>query len=164
MRSWHVVQRGPIGLALGFLFGPALDTKLPAALPGWSIVTCVDGSPPITQAELASARASVGASKGTPTGLMGWSAGCQPVRTILETNMLGGDPAFVACFDGTHAGLPPKPGQIEVWAEVMKAARAGRYPAIFTCTSMGYVEKLPANQAYMSAQYVLERAAGFEAL
>lgn len=164
MRSWHITQRGDgRTLVLGFLLGPQLDTKLREAYPNACIATCAVGDPTISEQELIDARLAVGAGPRSDVHLIGWSAGCQAIRTILGANLI--DPArikLVMCLDGTAATYPQIGADVlRTWRDLFARAERGEIRAIFTCTSMTYVERLPIAAGkqgpYMATRHVLER-------
>jgi hypothetical protein len=165
MRVFRSVQKlpAPRGLAIGFLIGAfaPLEEAMRKALPDFAIVTTLDGSPGLSQADVAAAHKAAGVPIGVPLIVFGWSAGCQPIRTGLMSGLF---PTLigVGCFDGTAAAFPdPRPDQIEVWTRLMDRARACELSVVLTCTSMTYTERLRVGP-YMATRHVLERALGHE--
>lgn len=159
----------PVGakkLAIGYLIGrmPALEKALVAALPGHVVALTEDGSPYFTTDDHATACKLAGLKPSTPTGLFGWSAGCQPVRQAIMANAVP-NLAWIACFDGTASSFPTaNTAHINAWADVMSRARRGEMRAIFTCTGMTYVERLTIEHggqpAFMATKHVIELALG----
>lgn len=142
--SFRLVQRpaNPKGLAIGFLIGSMIDKQLRDALPDWAIVATDQAPLTPTSSDLIAARALAKVDADAPIGLFGFSAGCQPVRTLLLANLVKGPLAFVAVFDGTHGSVPPQAWQIDTWKKARE--RAGKFLA--TCTSMTYTKRIPEGQ------------------
>lgn len=170
MRKVHTPP-DPRGLAVGWLVGAHMDHALAKALPDMTIVMTDKGpaEPSVIVSDLARARDLAGIqSHKMPLYLIGYSAGCQAVRHLVSMwpepdrvvdmtscpNMavLRG----VACFDGTHSSHPPSKVHVDLWREIMGAARRRELSAIFTCTSMDYTEKLA--RPYASTRAVLSAA------
>lgn len=148
-------------LAVCYLVGPAVDAALRAALPSCGIVATGEAPLAPTRADLDAALAVAGAPRGAPLVLVGYSAGCQPVRAHL---LAGVDPLGVVTADGTHAGMPPGAWQIEVWRVLAAEARRGEVCWAASCTQMDYVERIKAGQKgrATSTRHVLEAALGLE--
>jgi dienelactone hydrolase len=83
--------------------------------------------------------------------LVGYSAGCQAVRTHLAD---GAEPAAVVTIDGTHASDPPLLWQIDVWRQLATRARASDAVWIATHTQI-----VPPD--FLSTKSVLSRATGW---
>ena len=154
--KFRPVQRGSGPVAVLFLVGSHMDAALRSALPGWSIVATDESGVGVTRAELDRARALVG-TVGAELALVGFSAGCQGVRALLEA---GVRPSHVATFDGTHDSIPPS--HLGTWRELAAEARAGQAVWVGTCTQMTYVERIPVGQPgrATSTRHVLEQACG----
>ena len=164
----HMIQPGTgprRPLVLLFLIGTMVYDDLRAAL-GPEACIVVDDSAG-GRDSLAGLVAFAGRTAGsfTPTGLVlgGFSAGCQRVRALLEAGIAAPLPLLaVVTADGTHASLPPAPGQIEVWAQLAAEARAGKLVFAASHTLNVYVETLRAPEVpYMATLHVLQRATGF---
>lgn len=113
-------------------------------------------SPPSSQ--LDEARRVAGASPATPVAIVGYSAGCQPVRHhVLAGHRL----AAVVTIDGTHSSWPMSPAHIDAWRQLARDARAGSVQWLATCTQQTYTEQLPQG-AYAATRTVLEAATGLE--
>src|SRR5262245_9758126 len=69
--------------------------------------------------------------------LVGYSAGCRSVRSLL---LEGVHPVAVVTIDGTHASKPPAAWQLDVWRELAAEARRGERVWVATCTQRLYVE------------------------
>lgn len=150
--SFRVVQRGTPPLVVCWLYGPVDVDKdgiddLAEALPGLTIVADAKSSGSLTEA-----RAIAGVSSDAPLVLVGYSAGCQPVRALMLT---GAKPVAVVTIDGNHAGLPPASAQLSVWRELAAEARRGERQWIATCCLQRYVERLA--QPYMATSTLLSR-------
>ena len=154
--KFRAVAKGPGPVCVLFLVGSHMDPALRSALPGWAIVATDESGVGVTRAELDRARALVG-TVGAELALVGFSAGCQGVRALLEA---GVRPSHVATFDGTHDSIPPS--HLGTWRELAAEARAGQAVWVGTCTQMTYVERIPVGQPgrATSTRHVLEQACG----
>jgi hypothetical protein len=154
--NWRVVQRGSGPLVVCYLVGSHLDQDLRDALPGLPIVAT--GEAPL-QGDLAGALRAAKALPGADLVLVGYSAGCQPVRKHLVD---GVRPAAVVTIDGTHASMPPQTWQLEVWQDLAERARAGECMWVASCTQQTYVERIAVGQPgrAMATVHVLEKAVG----
>lgn len=162
MTTFRLVQRGTVPsspLVVCFLVGSQCDADLRAALPGVAIV-CTDEAPLApNHTDIELARKCALAALEAPLALVGFSAGCQPVRAL---RILGIPAVAYVTIDGTAAALPPLPWQIKVWSDLAIDARAGRALWVATCLQQSYVEHLPAGQAFSWDRHVLEAALGVE--
>lgn len=152
----RLVQRGEASapLVVGWLVGPHLDAELRAILPGASIAMSATATIGASKADLARARAITGSTG--PLVVVGYSAGCQLVRELA----LAREPAIAwVAVDGTHASLPPKPWQIDVWQRLAVEARRGGATLVLTATQQTYVEDLPSG-AFLSTRTVVDRVLG----
>lgn len=161
MTAYRLVHRAaPTDpLMVGYLLGPHNDDALRAALPGASIVTTAEAPTSVQSSELDAARRLAVSSPDAPLVLVGYSAGCQPVRALLLLRVL---PAAVVTIDGTHASMPPATWQIDVWRELAAQARRGELVWVATCTQQLYTERLPVGQRFTATRHVIERAVGQE--
>ena len=100
------------------------------------------------------ARVMVGAAPDAPVALVGFSRGCQAVRSLLSEN-----PAAVVTIDGTHSSWPVSEQHIEWWRELAAKARRGNALWVATCTRQTYTERLH-DKPFASTVTVLERAIG----
>lgn len=155
----RLVQRGRPPLVLAYLVGPALDGALRAVLPDHAIVATTDAAASPT--DLAVAFATAGLPKSERVYLVGYSRGCQAVRSHL---MRGVEVVGATTIDGTHASLPPQQWQLDVWTNLAAEARSGRRQWVATCTQMSYVEQIPIGEPgrALSTRHLLERATGVE--
>jgi hypothetical protein len=154
--KFRPVAKGSGPVCVLFLVGSHMDAALRSTLPGWAIVATDESGVGVTRAELDRARALVG-TVGAELALVGFSAGCQGVRALLEA---GVRPSHVATFDGTHDSIPPS--HLGTWRELAAEARAGQAVWVGTCTQMTYVERIPVGQPgrATSTRHVLEQACG----
>jgi hypothetical protein len=165
-RSYRLISKphGAARLAIGFLIGAfkATEDAIAHALPEHAVVVTADGSPSWGPADLEQASKLAGLPTSAPLFLFGWSAGCQPIRQALLSRSIDAQLEGLACFDGTHGGFPePLSAHVEAWRRVVERAKAGDIQAIFTCTSMGYTERLkPPDGPYMSTRHMLEHVLG----
>jgi hypothetical protein len=92
--------------------------------------------------------------------ILGYSAGCQAVRSALRTGTLPSSQRLgVVCIDGTHASIPPETWQIEVWSKLGEEARKGEKLFVATCTDNSYTARLTKpNTPYMPTLAVLRAA------
>lgn len=164
----HVIQSGSgprRPLVFLFLIGPMVYDALRAGLGPEACVVVDDSAGGRDTLAGLVAFANRVAGPFAPAGLVlgGFSAGCQRVRTLLETGIPPTFPLLaVVTADGTHASLPPAPGQIEVWARLADEARAGTLVFAASHTLNVYVETLHAPEVpYMATLHVLQRATGF---
>lgn len=162
LSTWRVVQRGRGPLVACYLVGDVCDPDLRAALPGAPIVARSDAPLTPTRPDIDGIRTAAGADSRTV--LVGWSAGCQPIRYYLRNGL---DASAVVCLDGTSANYPtPEPWQIDTWAMLANSARRGETVFVATCTQQSYVEQLrptaerPNDHPYMWTRHVLQRAIG----
>lgn len=86
--------------------------------------------------------------------VVGFSAGCQAVRSLL-LHAGGRRPDAVVTIDGTHAATPPADWQIDVWRKLAAEARRGELPWVATHTCI----RPP---TFESTRCVLELATGWE--
>lgn len=153
---FRVVQKGQQPLVVCYLVGSHMDAELREILPGAAIVATSD-SP--LHPTLAEAFHAYGLAPSDACVLVGYSAGCQSVRWLLNQ---GVRPMAVVAIDGTHASIPPKEWQLSVWRERAAEARSGEVIFAATCTQQTYVEHLPGVQAFMATVHVLERIVDVE--
>lgn len=153
--TWRLVQKGAEPVVLCYLFGKDDDAALRAALPGCTIVS--RGDAPL-QGDLAGALKAAGASPNAALVLIGYSAGCQPVRAHL----VGGvRPLAVVTIDGTHAALTPPAWQIDVWRELADRARRNEVLWVASCTQQVYTKDLKApEKPFLPTLHVLELVMG----
>lgn len=136
-----------------YLVGSHLDDALRAAIgPGPGIYATADASPAVTPCD---AVTGVSGPLRTVT-LVGYSAGCQGVRSALRTGAIPvAERLGVVAIDGTHANWPPLPWQVDVWRNAAERAINGRNLFVATCTSQTYTETLPKGQAFASTLSVV---------
>jgi hypothetical protein len=106
---------------------------------------------------ISKAKLMVGAPTAAHVALVGFSAGCQSVRSWL---MKGVTAAVWMTIDGTHSSWPMHPAHLNAWSHLAEEAELGSTMWIATCTQMTYTEKL--HKAIASTVSVLEASTGFE--
>lgn len=94
------------------------------------------------------------ASSFTPsaTVLVGWSAGAQAVRGMLQ---VGVAPDVVVALDGTSGSVPPAWAQLAPWHAMAERARRGEALFILTATQNVYTRDLPPAERYEATAYVV---------
>lgn len=155
----RVVQRGQSAHAVYlFLVGSHMDVELCSSLgPAPTIVADDEAHGLETMDQLLSiAGTGRGGDPITGYSLIGYSMGCQRVRTLEKA---GAHPEAVIAIDGTHANLPPLPWQIEIWRDLANDARRGRLLFVATHTFQTYVEHLKIDP-YTATVSVLRMATG----
>lgn len=154
MIQWRLVQkREGAPLVCLFLVGSHLDEELRDALPDAAIAATAENHPQARIEHVETARQLTGA--GDQAALVGYSAGCQAVRSII----LGGlRPMAVMAIDGTHGSLPPQSWQVQVWRDCIERARREEMLFVATCLQQSYVEALPPPQRFASTRHILELA------
>jgi hypothetical protein len=156
--GFRVVQRGSAPVVIGYLINPKRDAELREALPGLAIVMSTDAPPVPKMSELDAIRRMVDL-PAAEVALIGYSAGCQSVRTFLRN---GVRPRAVLTIDGTAANWPkPLDWQIDVWRQLAEEARRGDRMWVATCTQQTYTEHLQkerdGHDPFMATVHVLER-------
>ena len=86
------------------------------------------------------------------TVLVGWSAGCQAVRSHLQHGTL---PDAVIALDGTSGNVPPAWSQLEPWHTYAARARRGEALFVLTATQQVYTRDLPPGERYEATAYVV---------
>jgi len=156
--SFRVVSQGAPPVVVCYLVGSEQDAKLRAALPGCAIVATHEAPLHPTLEELHAAMRLVGL-EAEDVCLVGYSAGCQSVRSLLWER--GVRPLVTVTIDGTHAAIKPPAAQIDVWRALAEEARAGRCMWVATCTQQTYTELLTlqrdGHEPFMATVHVLER-------
>jgi len=139
---------------LAYLVGPMLDGPLRAVLGGRALVATSESA--CSPSDIPAACAMAGVPESDGIYLVGYSRGCQAIRTQLMRDV---DPIGVVTIDGTHASLPPEQWQIDVWRRLAQRARCGKRQWVATCTQMSYVEQLPPGEPgrALSTRHLLER-------
>lgn len=84
--------------------------------------------------------------------LVGFSAGCQALRTLL---LAGAQPDAIVAIDGTHSSSPPMGWQIDTWSKYANAARRGERVMVATHTMI-----VP--PTYSSTKATLQAITGFD--
>jgi hypothetical protein len=116
-----------------------------------------------TPTTIAAARALAKVGPNVPVGLVGFSAGCQPVRALV---MAGAQPRAVATIDGTSSSWPVVNGaHVEAWRQLALEARRSERLWLATCTRQTYTETIPRTPQggpYAATVTILERATGLE--
>lgn len=156
----RVVQRGASAHAVFlFLVGSHMDEALRVSLgPGPTIIADDSAHGLETLAQLLSiAGKGRGGDPITGYSLVGYSMGCERVRTLMRAGAL---PEAVIAIDGTHASFPPVPWQIEIWRDIASDARKGKLLFVATHTFQTYTEHLKIDP-YTATVSVLRMATGF---
>lgn len=154
------MQRGEGPLVVGYLLATseASKARLRQALPGFAIVITGEAPRIQTDDDLADARALAGSTVDAPLVLVGWSKGCQTIRTLLEASV---DAAAVVCADGTHDTWPHAT-HLPSWIRLAERARREERCFVASCSQQTYVEELPDAEGgpFMATVHVLEAIVG----
>ena len=164
---FHLAQHGRAPLVVGYLIDaddrpgqpPSVARLMCEALPHAAIITTVEAPIHPTWTDLETAGVAAGWRPNESVILVGYSAGCQPVRQhVLDGRPLRG----VIVIDGTHASLPPAAWQVSVWKALADRAALCEGLFVATCTQQLYVEHLaqPESLPFMATRHVLERVLG----
>lgn len=160
--TFRAVRTVPDGvLVVGFLVHPMHDERFKVALPGCTLLLTLDKGLGVTMTALLEQARQIGYRSPVRLALVGYSAGCQGVRSLLRQA-----PASVVAavtIDGTHADPTPHPAQVDPWREL--AGRARRREALWAASCLSnhtYVESIPAGQdgRAMSTVRLLELVTG----
>ena len=114
--------------------------------------------------------AELGAEAFWPILLLGFSEGCQGIRTQLRA---GFSPSAILAIDGIHSNLPPAPWQLEVWRDWF--ARSGadlaagpqeHCPAVdgapIAVVTFSQIPTEQARNPYTSTRHTMEAVTGWE--
>lgn len=151
-----------------YLVGPHLDAQIRSTLgPEPCVVGYAEGKPAETlDALVAKLKTDLGFTAASRIVLVGYSLGCSGVRMrLLEDGAARSLVDGLVLIDGTHAGLPPQPWQIDVWKKAFDRARTGEILAVATHTQQTYVEHLaPPQGPFLSTVSVLRASTGWPLL
>jgi len=147
-------------LVVGFLVFPSVDARLRSAFgpDPCIIMDDTDTGPPLWEAfDMAFSKAGIEII--SKLGLIGFSAGCQRIRSLYRDEGVRAHAYLLV--DGTHASLPPQPSETTWLQQAAAEARAGQTLLIASHTLQTYVEELPPNERFASTLRVLRLATGF---
>ena len=147
-------------LVVGFLVFPSVDARLRSAFgpDPCIIMDDTDTGPPIWEAfDMAFSQAGIEVI--SRFGLIGFSAGCQRIRSLYRDDGVRAHAYLLV--DGTHASLPPEPSEITWLQQAAVEARAGQTLLVASHTLQTYVEALPPDERFASTIRVLRLATGF---
>lgn len=150
-------------LVVGYMVFPSVDARLRSALgpDPCIIVDDSDTGSSLWQAfEMAFAKAGVEVI--SKLGLIGFSAGCQRIRSLYRDDEVRAHAYLLV--DGTHASLPPEPNEIKWLQRLAAEARTGQTLLVASHTLQTYVEELPPDERFASTIRVLRMATGFPLL
>ena len=160
----HIVQKGQgetRPLVLGFLMSMSIDSKLRSAFgPAPCIITSSSDETPDLAGIAEWAYKYAGLQAISRLALMGFSAGCQRVRSMYRDEGVRANAYLLV--DGTHASLPPEPSQIDWLRGLCSSAKTGSPLVVASHTLQTYVERLPPKERFASTLRVLRMTTGFE--
>lgn len=146
-------------LVVGFMVFPSVDARLRSAFgPDPCILMDDSDTGPLWQAfDMAFSQAGIEVI--SKLGLIGFSAGCQRIRSLVRDEDVRAHAYLLV--DGTHASLPPEPSELVWLQQTANEARAGQTLLVASHTLQTYVEELPAAERFASTIRVLRMATGF---
>ena len=146
-------------LVVGFKVFPSVDARLRSAFgPDPCIIMDDTDTGPLWEAfDMAFSQAGIEII--SKLGLIGYSAGCQRIRSLYRDEGVRAHAYLLV--DGTHASLPPKPSEITWLQQAAAEARTGQTLLVASHTLQTYVEELPPDKRFASTIRVLRLATGF---
>lgn len=150
-------------LVVGYMVFPSVDARLRSAFGPDPCIIMDDsdtGSTLWQAFEMAFAKAGVEVI--SKLGLIGFSAGCQRIRSLYRDEEVRAHAYLLV--DGTHASLPPEPNEIKWLQQLAAEARAGQTLLVASHTLQTYVEELPPDERFASTIRVLRMTTGFPLL
>jgi hypothetical protein len=147
-------------VVVGYMVFPSVDARLRSAFGPDPCIIMDDsdtGSSLWQAFEMAFSKA--GVESISRLGLIGFSAGCQRIRSLYRDEEVRAHAYLLV--DGTHASLPPEASEIAWLQHVGAEARAGQTMLVASHTLQTYVEELPADERFASTLRVLRMATGF---
>jgi hypothetical protein len=147
-------------LVVGYMVFPSVDARLRSAFGPDPCIIMDDsdtGSTLWQAFEMAFSNAGIEVI--SRLGLIGFSAGCQRIRSLYRDEEVRAHAYLLV--DGTHASLPPEPNEIAWLQQLAAESRAGQSLLVASHTLQTYVEELPANERFASTLRVLRLATGF---
>lgn len=160
LRMVQVGQGKSRPLVVGYMVFPSVDARLRSAFgPGPCIIMDdSDTGSTLWQAfEMAFSQAGI---EVIPRlGLIGFSAGCQRIRSLYRDEGILAHAYLLV--DGTHASLPPEHSEIAWLQQAAAEAQSGQSVLVASHTLQTYVEELPPAKRFASTLRVLRLATGF---
>jgi hypothetical protein len=147
-------------LVVGYMVFPSVDARLRSAFGPDPCIIMVDsdtGSTLWQAFEMAFSTAGIEVI--SRLGLIGFSAGCQRIRSLDRDEDVRAHAYLLV--DGTHASLPPEASEITWLQQAAAEARAGQSLLVASHTLQTYVEDLPPAERFASTIRVLRLATGF---
>ena len=161
----RLVQEGkgdPRPLVLGFFLGSDQDMYLPITVGERACLILDDSATgPALPELLEFAYRQAHLRQVSDLALIGYSAGCQRVRSL---RLAGANASAYILVDGPHASWPPQEWQIDWLRDLANQARQGRVLLVASHTQQTYCEELPKDQAFSSSWPVLQMATGWRLL